>query len=153
MVFEVIIQYILCKTDNLILKLNLEVLPYIQFDRIEMCNSSSYVSMWSLKKIFRILGLFQPQSDPRVLSPFRTPSYYLRGFTPKCVLGSASPLNSTPTRLVLRSPAAPSVFSGNQTPGRGPGSQPGANWQDSLATGAWSRRGQAWALGRHTPLA
>ena len=51
MVFEVIIQYILCKTGNLILKLNLAVLPYIQFARIETYDSSSYVSTWSVKKI------------------------------------------------------------------------------------------------------
>lgn len=100
------------------------------------------ISISAGRFIFRILGLFQPQSDPRVLSPFLTPSLYLRGLTPKCVLGAASPLNSTPTRLVLRSAAAPSVFSGNQPPARGPGSQLGANWQNSLATGAWSRSGQ-----------
>lgn len=59
------------------------------------------ISISAGRFIFRILGLFQPQSDPWVLSPFLTPSLYLRGLTPKCVLGAASPLNSTPTRLVL----------------------------------------------------
>ena len=47
MVFEVIIQYILCKTDNLILKLNLSVLPYIQFDWTETYNYSKFAFVLS----------------------------------------------------------------------------------------------------------
>lgn len=38
-------------------------------------------------------------------------------------------------------------------PGRGPGSGLGAAWQGILATGAWSRRREAWAPGRHIPWA
>lgn len=94
-----------------------------------------------------------PKSDPQILLPFLALSHYLRGLTPKSVLGAASHLNSTPTGLMVCSLAAPYVLSGNRTPGRGPRSGLGAAWRHPLATGAWSRSREAWALGRHIPLA